>query len=47
MDETGAAELLPADKADKRYLTAREAAFIGVGAMVDHRARPVPPDAKA
>ena len=34
MDETEAAELLPADKADKSYLTTRQAAFIGVGAMV-------------
>jgi hypothetical protein len=34
MDETGAAELLPADEADKKYLAARQAAFIGVGAMV-------------
>jgi hypothetical protein len=35
MDETEAAELSPADEADKRYLTVRQAAFIGVGAMVD------------
>src|SRR5438477_8350570 len=34
MDETEAAELLPAEKADKKYLTVRQAAFIGVGAMV-------------
>ncbi len=34
MDETEAAELLPADEADKKYLTVRQAAFIGVGAMV-------------
>ena len=35
MDETEAAELSPADEADKRYLTVRQAAFIGVGAMVE------------
>jgi L-asparagine transporter-like permease len=34
MDETEAAELSPADDADKKYLTVRQAAFIGVGAMV-------------
>ena len=33
MDETEAAELSPADDADKKYLTVRQAAFIGVGAM--------------
>jgi hypothetical protein len=30
MDETGAAGLLPADEADKKYLTTRQAAFIDV-----------------
>jgi hypothetical protein len=34
MDETEAAGLLPADEADKKYLTVRQAAFIGVGTMV-------------
>ena len=34
MDETEAAELPPADEADKKYLTVRQAAFIGVWAMV-------------
>ena len=34
MDETEAAGLLPADEADKKYLTVRQAAFTGIGAMV-------------
>src|SRR5437773_8283799 len=34
MDETEAAELSPAGKAEPKYLTVRQAAFIGVGAMV-------------
>ena len=34
MDETEAAELSPADEADKNYVTVRQAAFIGAGAMV-------------
>jgi hypothetical protein len=34
MDETEAAGLLPAGEADKKYLTVRQAAFIGVGVMV-------------
>jgi len=32
--ETEVAESSPADKADKKYYTVRQAAFIGVGAMV-------------
>ena len=34
MAETEVAEPSPADKADKKYYTVRQAAFIGVGAMV-------------
>ncbi len=34
MDVSEAAEPLPADEADKKFLTVRQAAFIGVGAMV-------------
>jgi flagellar basal body-associated protein FliL len=34
MDMTEAAEPSSADKADKKYLTVLQAAFIGVGAMV-------------
>ncbi len=47
MDMTEAAEPSPADRTDKKYLTVRQAAFIGVGAMVgagkrSHPSRPVP-----
>ena len=34
MDTTESAEPSPADEADKKYLSVRQAAFIGVGAMV-------------
>ena len=34
MDVTEAAEPSSADRAEKKYLTVRQAAFIGVGAMV-------------
>ena len=34
MAETEVAEPPPADKTDKKYYTVRQAAFIGVGAMV-------------
>jgi hypothetical protein len=50
MDETEAADVLPADKADKKYLTARQAAFTGVGAMVGRgysRSWPPGPPAQA
>ena len=37
MDTTGAAGTAPADEAEKKYLNVRQAAFIGVGAMVGAR----------
>jgi len=47
VDKTEAAEPSSAETADKKYLTVRQAAFIGVGAMVgagkrSHPSRPVP-----